>query len=210
MLSKIPGWAFAWSMGWLVFWFVVLISLGILVASQGNFSSADLLGFGVILLGGGGGGFTGGLLAGLFNMLALRPNAPSISWRHMSPTIRIWGVSGPLGMPVSGLIPAFMLAVGALTAQGAAPDCTGSLGDCVGQIIGSAVGGVIALVFITLFVFGVFVLAGWLSVRHIRRLEPGITTGQGWGVSAGWGCGAILAAMVMVVIVGLFSSLLGL
>jgi hypothetical protein len=218
VLSKIPGWAFAWSLGWLVFWIVVLIVLAIIVANQSGLGSHDLLSFGLILFSAGIGGFAGGLLAGLFTMLSLRPNAPSISWKHMSPTIRIWGISGPLGMLVSGLITSGMIAVGAISAQSAKPDCSGvGLGDCMGQIIGSALGEAIGMVIIILIVFLLFVIlawfltgmfAGWLAVRHIRRLEPGITNGQGWRVSAGWGCGAIVAAIIMIILVGMLTTAL--
>src|SRR5215211_2919327 len=115
VLSKIPGWAFAWSLGWLVFWIVVLVFLAFLASSQGDLGSNDFLSFMLILISGGVGGFIGGLLAGFFTMLTLRPNAPSISWKHMSPTIRIWGISGPLGMIVSGLVTSLMIAVGAVS-----------------------------------------------------------------------------------------------
>jgi hypothetical protein len=218
--SKIPGWAFAWSLGWLVFWLIFLIFLAILVASQGDTVSNNILGFLVILFSGGVGGFVGGLLAGLFTMLALRPNAPSISWKHMSPTIRIWGISGPLGMFVSGLITVFMLAVGALSVQVADPQCEGvGFGDCLGQIMGSAIGEAIGTFILVLLVFVLFVIAawfltgmfaGWLAVRHIRRLEPGITSRQGWRVSAGWGCGTILAVAVMAFLIGILTNTLGL
>jgi hypothetical protein len=174
----------------------------------------------VFLFSGATGGFIGGLLAGLFTMLTLRPNAPSIAWKHMSPTIRIWGISGPLGMIVSGVITSLMIAFGAVSIQSADPDCSGvGFGDCVGQIIGSALGEAIGLVIAILFIFLLFVVlawfltgmfAGWQVVRHIRRLEPGITRGQGWRVSAGWGCGAIVAAIVMIVLLGILSSALGL
>ena len=173
----------------------------------------------LILIGGGIGGFAGGLLAGLFTMLALRPNAPSISWKHMSPTIRIWGISGPLGMIVSGLITSVLIAIGAISVQSADPDCSAGFGDCVGQIIGSAIGEAIALVIFIGIVFLLFVLAAWfltglfagrLAVRHIRRLEPGITNRQAWSVSTGWGCGAIVAAIVTIIVVGIISSALGL
>ena len=220
VFSKIPGWAFAWSLGWLVFWIVFLVFLAVLVSSQGDLGSDDFLSFIVILISAGIGGFMGGLLAGLFTMLALRPNAPSISWKHMSPTIRIWGISGPLGMMVSGVVTTLLIAAGALNAQSANTDCVGmGVGDCLGQIIGSALGEAIALVILILLVFLLFVVAawfltgmfaGWLAVRHIRRLEPGITRGQGWRVSAGWGCGAIVAAIVTFILIGIFSSTLGL
>lgn len=218
VFSKIPGWAFAWSIGWLVFWIVVTILLAILVASQGNMGGDDIVSFMVFLVSGATGGFIGGLLAGLFTMLALRPNAPSISWKHMSPTIRIWAISGPLGMIVSGLITVIMLSVGAITSQNTDPECSGvSFGDCVGRVIGSALGEAIGFIIVVLFVFFVLVVlawfltgmfAGWQVVRHIRRLEPGITRSQGWRVSAGWGCGAIVAAIVMMALLGILSSVL--
>ena len=49
-----------------------------------------------------------------------------------------------------------------------------------------------------------------LAGSHIRRLEPGITNRQAWSVSTGWGCGAILAVIVMTIVVGIISSALGL
>jgi hypothetical protein len=52
--------------------------------------------------------------------------------------------------------------------------------------------------------------AGWQVVRHIRRLEPGITSSQGWRVSAGWGCGAVVAAIVMFILISILSSIVGL
>jgi hypothetical protein len=219
-LSKIPGWAIAWSLGWVVFSIVVLVCLAFLVSSQGNLERNDFLSFVLILLSGGMGGLIGGSLAGFFTMLTLRPNAPSISWKHMSPTIRIWGISGPLGMIVSGLITALLVAVGTLSVQGADPQCEGlGFGDCLGQIIGSALGEFIATVILVLLVFLLFLLAawfltgmfaGWLAVRHIRRLEPGITSAQGVRVSAGWGCGAVVAALVTFILIGILSSALGL
>ena len=78
-------------------------------------------------------------------------------------------------------------------------------------------GEAIAVVILTLLVFLLFVIAawfltgmfaGWLAVRHIRRLEPGITSGQGRGVSLGWGCGAIIAAIMTLIMVGVLSSAL--
>jgi hypothetical protein len=219
VFSKVPGWGCAWSLGWLVFWLLVIVLFSFAVASQGDMGSDDLIGFMLFIVSGVIGGFSGGLLAGLFTMLTLRPNAPSISWKHMSPTIRVWGISGPLGMIVSGLVTSLMLAVGAISAQSIEPDCSGGFSDCVGQIIGSALGEAIGLFLLVMFVFLLFVViawfltgmfAGWQVVRHIRRLEPGITRGQAWRVSAGWGCGAIVAAIVMIVLAGMLSSAFGL
>ncbi|HAV77302.1 MAG TPA: hypothetical protein DCX53_08110 [Anaerolineae bacterium] len=220
VLSKVPGWAFAWGLGWSVFWLIVLIFLIILAANQDGLNGEDTLGFILLLISGGIGGFAGGLVAGLITMLALRPNAPSISWMHMSPTIRIWGISGPLGMIVSGLVTALMVAVGAITVESANPDCSGvGFGECIGQVFGAALGEAIGIIIITLFVFILFAVAawfitgtfaGWLAIRHIRRLEPGITSGQSRSVSLGWGCGAIVAALVMIFVVGILSSAFGL
>jgi hypothetical protein len=221
VLGKIPGWAFAWSAGWLVFWIVVSIFLAFLAASeQGGIRGEDFLNFFVILFSGALGGLIGGLLAGLFTMLTLRPNAPSISWKHMSPTIRIWGISGPLGMIVSGLITVFMLVIGAISVQGVEPDCSGvGFGDCLGQIAGNAIGQAIGLFLLVMLVFLLFIIvawfltgmfAGWQVIRHVRRLEPGITRAQGWKVSTGWGCGAIVAAGSMIFILGILTSMLGL
>jgi len=174
----------------------------------------------VILMGGGLGGLTGGLLAGLFTMLSLRPNAPSISWKHMSPTIRVWAISGPLGMIVSGILTAILVAIGAISVQSAEPNCDNlNFGQCLGSIFGNAIGEALALVFFILLVFLLLVgivwfltgmFAGWQVVRHIRRLEPGITGRQGWGVSVGWGCGAIVATVVAVLSIVVISSAMGL
>ena len=220
VFSKIPGWAFAWSTGWMIFWSIMFFLFATVFASQSNLGGEDLINFFVILLSAGAGGFAGGSLAGLFTMLTLRPNAPSISWKHMRPTIRIWSISGPLGMLVSGAVTSIMIAVGALSVQGAKPDCSGvGLGECIGQILGSAIGEAIGWFILILGVFLLFLIAawfltgmfaGWLAVRHIRRLEPGITSRQGWKVSAGWGCGALLAAVVMFALLGILSSALGL
>jgi hypothetical protein len=123
-------------------------------------------------------------------------------------------------MVVSGLITSLLIALGALSVQSAEADCSGiGFGDCLGQIIGSAIGEAIGLFILVLGVFLLFVItawfltgmfAGWLAVRHIRRLEPGITSAQGWRVSAGWGCGAIVAAVIMIFLIGILTSALGL
>ena len=218
VFSKIPGWALAWGLGWLVFWIVAAIALFILTAAQDNSSDNS---WGIILLLPSGliGGFAGGLIAGLFTMLALRPNAPSISWRHMSPTIRIWGITGPLGMLISGLVTAFMVTIGAISVQDTDVDCTGlGFGECLGAGIGNAIGQVFVLFLLIVFVFILFVIAAWFltgvfagrqAVRHIRRLEPGITNGQSRGVSIGWGCGSLVAAFVTILLLGLLSNLFG-
>lgn len=220
VFSKVPGWAFAWGLGWLVFWVIALVFLLILSANDNGLQGEDLLGFILLLISGGIGGFAGGLIAGLFTMLALRPNAPSIAWRHMSPTIRIWGISGPLGLIVSGLITGLMVAVGAISAQSTDTNCDGlNFAECLGAGIGQAIGDAIAFFIIIAFVFLLFVIAawfltgmfaGWQAVRHIRRLEPGITNRQSRSVSLGWGCGAIVATIVTLIVVGILLSTFGL
>lgn len=220
VFSKIPGWAFAWSLGWLLFWIVVFVFLFMSVVFLGKAGWEDILNSVAILFSGMAGGFAGGLIAGLFTMLALQAYAPSISWKHISPTIRIWGISGPLGMIASGLITIVVLAMGAIGAPSAILNCDGvEFGSCVEQIVGAASGEYRGIFIFTLLVFLLFVIgawfltgmfAGWQAVRHIRRLEPGITSKQAWSVSAGWGCGAIVAALVTIIMVILFSGIWGL
>jgi len=50
LLSKIPGWAFAWGLGWMDFWLVVIVFLAFLVNSQGNMGSDNLLAFTIFSL----------------------------------------------------------------------------------------------------------------------------------------------------------------
>jgi hypothetical protein len=121
-------------------------------------------------------------------------------------------------MIVSGIVTAIMFAVGAIGVQGTEPNCDElNFGQCLGAYFGTAIGEFLALVFLVLLVFllllgivwfltGMF--AGWQVVRHIRRLEPGITRRQGWGVSAGWGCGALVATIVALLSIGIISNVL--
>ena len=221
VFSKIPGWAFAWASGWAVFWGIVCLVLLVALVAQDQAGEGETLAtLIVIIFSGAVGGLAGGLLAGFFTMLALRPNAPSISWKHMSPTIRIWAISGPLGMFVSGIVTAIMVTAGAISVQDTDPDCAGlSFGQCLGAGIGNALGEAIVFILIIVVVFLLLVglvwfltgmFAGWQVVRHIRRLEPGITKRQGWKVSTGWGCGAIVATIVALMVIGTLSSILGL
>ena len=221
VFRRVPSWAFAWGGGWTVFWLIIcLLLLGLMIGqneSDGGEVFATLF---VLLISGGIGGFVGGLLAGLFTMLALRPNAPSISWKHMSPTIRIWAINGPLGMVVSGIVTAVMVAAGAISVQGNDVSCEGlGFGECLGAGIGNALGEAILFILIIMLVFFLLVgvvwfltgmFAGRQAVRHIRRLEPGITSAQSRKVSMGWGCGALVATIVVVLVIGVLSSMLGL
>jgi hypothetical protein len=218
VFRKALRWALAWSVGWLIFWAATFVFLFIFVAILNRAGWEDILNFLTVSLGGMIGGFSGGLLAGLLTMLALRPNAPSISWKHMAPTIRIWAISGPLGMLISGVITVVMLIVGVITTQYSNPNCQGvPLAPCLSQIFRSASAeeiGTFTLIILVFFVLVVVVwfltgmLAGWLIVRHVRTLEPGITRRQGWSVSTGWGCGAIVAAAVTLLMIGLVAKLL--
>jgi hypothetical protein len=166
VFSKVPGWAFAWSLGWLIYWLAFAVYFAIASAIANSLNSEGL-GFVIpFVVSGGIGGFAGGLIAGLFTMLALRPNAPSIHWRHMSPAIRIWGISGLLGM-----LPALVITISALPAH-------------------------LTQATFVVWCFLTGIVAGVQAVRHIRRLEPGITNPQSTSVSFGWGCAALVGATV--------------
>jgi hypothetical protein len=220
ILGKVLGWAGAWSLGWLVFWALTFLFLFIFVIIQNQVGREDFLNFMAFCFSGLAGGFAGGSVAGLLSMLALRPYAPSITWKHISPTIRIWAISGPAGMIISGILTVFMLIVGIVSIQNPPADCASQgIAQCLGQIFGNALGETIAtviliiaifllLVIITWFLTGMF--AGWLVVRHVRTLEPGITRRQGWSVSAGWGCGAIVAALIALLALSFLATTFGL
>lgn len=202
VFGKSFGWAAAWALGWGIFWVV----FPLLLALFGEGEAIE--GFALFPLGGLAGGAVGGLLAGLFTMFALRRNAPSIGWKHMAASIRIWGIVGPVGAAAAGILSVLSVDVASILGGG---DCTG-LGECVGQIIGGAIAAilVLALVFILAMlatVFGVGLVAGGLAVRHIRRLEPGILGKQAAWVVLGWGLGAILAVIASVSAIGALGGL---
>ena len=98
-------------------------------------------------------------------------------------------------MIVSGAITALIVAEGILSVPRQELNCQG-ISECIGAAFGQVLGEFIITVFLVGLVFLLFVaaawfltgmFAGWLAVHHIRRLEPGITNGQGWRVSTGWG-----------------------
>jgi hypothetical protein len=178
VFSKVPGWAVAWGLGWFIFWlaFAVYYAIASVIA---NSQSAENLDFIVpYVVGGSIGGFTGGLMAGLFTMLALRPNAPSIHWRHMAPAIHIWGISGLLG-----ILPALVITMNTLPAY-------------------------LTQIAFAVWCFLTGLLAGLLAVRHIRRLEPGITNPQSISVCLGWGCAALVGSTVTFELGSLISTLI--
>ncbi|MEW5959286.1 MAG: toll/interleukin-1 receptor domain-containing protein [Chloroflexota bacterium] len=205
-LGRIPGWALAWGLGWAIYWLVLPILMMILGGSE-------VKNFILLPIGGFIGGLVGGLLAAIFTMAALRHNASTIAWKHMSASIRIWGIVGPIGTIIAGSI-AFVLVNFEDFYQDV--DCAElGFGDCMGAMfgaaIGSAIAGLVILVFlvilyvlIALFLIGV--VAGLLAVRHIRRLEPGILGRQAIWVVLGWGVGADLAALASLVIFSLFEA----
>lgn len=214
VLSKVPGWAFAWSLGWLAFCSIGVLLLIIILLFQNEMKAEYLLDFVIIIAGAVIGGFSGGIFAGTATMLALRPYASSISWRHMSPGIRIWAIYGPAGLAGSGLLTYLLMEAGTIAVQAA--DCTDlGLGECIGAIAGQIAAFIILAIVVflilataTWFVIGLF--AGRRSVNHIRRLEPGITNSQSRGVSLGWGCGSIVAAVVSLILWGFLLNTLGL
>jgi len=220
VFRKAVSWALAWSLGWLLFWAMTFIFLFIFIAVQNKAGWEDILNFLVFSFSGLSGGFIGGFIAGILSMLVLRPYAPSIVWRHMSPTIRIWVFSGPLGMIISGILTVIMLVVGIISTQNASQNCQGiPFAQCLSQIFSGAYEENIRTIMLIAAIFFIFVvivwfltgtLAGWLVVRHVRKLEPGITTRQGWGVSSSWGCGAIVAALIAILVIGIAVRVFGL
>jgi len=191
VFSRVPGWALAWAIGWAIFWVVVPI-VAIVVTRPDETSD-----WFVLPIGGFVGGLVGGVFAGFFTMVSLRHNASSIRWRHMSPAIWIWSLVGPIGV-----VAAFGIALASMSVP-AATECT-EFGQCIGQAIGSAIGAAIvailaALLYTVIAVFVIGAVAGWLAVRAIRRLEPGIVGLQTAGVLISWGLGSIVAAIATLV-----------
>lgn len=221
MVRKIPAWGCAWSLGWGIFWLVFVVALTIFGFATGvDYDPSDTVTSIVgVSLGASLGGFIGGLVAGLVSMLTLRRYAPSIAWKHMAPAVRIWVTSGVLGILLSGLLTSIMLGMGMLAVEVNLPDCSGlSMEECMGASLGNAMGAAIGTVILILFVFiallsaiwflaGLF--AGWLAVRHIRTLEPGITRGETRWVMFGWGLGAVTSAVTTLGMIGLVSTTTG-
>jgi hypothetical protein len=204
VFSKIPGWAFAWGLGWVIFWLVLMIAS--LLLSEDSSTEGMIL----MPLGGFGGGMIGGLLAGLVTMFALRYNATNIAWKHMKSSIRIWGLVGPIGVLVAGWLAVLFFN----SPASGNVDCSSlSFGDCfgsmIGQVFADAIGAVFALIvaiilYALIAIFGIGAVAGWLAVRHIRRLEPGILGKQSVWVVLGWGAGAVVAVIASLIVVAPF------
>ena len=220
VFRKAVSWALAWSLGWLVFWILTFLFLFIFILIQNRAGWEDILNFLIFSFGGWIGGFGGGLIAGILSMMALRPYAPSIFWRHISPSIRIWTISGPLGMIVSGLLTATLMIVGVISLKNPTPSCQGmDVTTCLSRILRSIYSEDVQTILLAILVYFVLLIsvwfltgtfAGWLIVRHVRKLEPGITTRQAWNVSAGWGCGAIFAALFTLLTIRILATIFNL
>jgi hypothetical protein len=206
VLRKIPGWALAWAIGWLVVWTVVFFVLVLIQGSSGSSDSIGIRQLPLVSVSGSAGGFAGGLVAGLFTMLALRHNAPSVGWKHQSLAIRVWAVGGTIAFAVFiGIVWLFLNR----DVQSTSVDCSGlNLGECFQASVGQAVGDVIGQVCLGLLIgiligfmssVGVVLIiglvAGAVAVRRIRRLEPGILGRQAAWVVVGWGLGAVVAVI---------------
>lgn len=217
IFRKALGWALAWSIGWLIFSSLTFIVLFFIIALQHEAGSEDVYNFLTVSISGMSGGFAGGLVAGTASMVALRPYAPSIFWKHMSPTILIWAIHGPLGIIISGIITTIMLIAGVISTGYEQPSCQRTeFVQCLSQIYRNAYQQDIATIFLIAVVFMLLMVAvwflagtfaGWFIVHQVRRLEPGITTKQGWGVSTGWGCGAIIAAIGTVSLIAIIANI---
>jgi len=208
VLARVPGWGCAWSIGWGIFWLILVTILIVASAWNQGFGDSDFLIVLALTISGALGGGVGGLLAGAVTMSVLQRNAPSVSWKHMSPSIGIWVVSGSLGVLVSVGVTIILINLGAIAVSGPEVSCEGlRLQDCVGQIFVGAFGYAAELFialcsFSLLFMAGIWfltgILAGWWAVRRIKRLEPGITPKQTRRVTLGWGCGAVLATIATI------------
>lgn len=216
--GKMPGWGLAWGIGWLLFWLVMaLFLLFISLGDPAPLTGENFLVLLALILCGGLGGAAGGLIAGFVTMIVLRRHASSVAWPHMSPAVGIWAVSGPIGTALSVGLTVLLINVGLIVISAPKGDCSGlSFQECVGQIftatIEYAINLMIALcAFSLLFMLGTWFLtgmfAGWWAVRRIRRMEPGITRKQSTGVSLGWGCGSVAAAVMFLVCLGILIAL---
>jgi hypothetical protein len=204
VLGRVPGWALAWALGWMVIGAIVpiLVEIG-WNRKLGTSTPLDLAQLLLMPVWGLIGGFAGGLLAGLFTMLALRRNAASIRWKHMAMAFRIWAIAGTI---VCVVIFGFFFLSSQGPAASAPVDCSGlGPGDCFMQSMGQGLSDILsqACFGLLIMIFGgafsaigillVGMVAGGAAVRRIRRLEPGILGRQAFWVVLGWGLGAVLA-----------------
>ena len=192
---------------------LVLLGWNRVMASSTPLDPAQLL---ILPVWGFVGGLAGGLLAGLFTMLALRRNAASIRWKHMSMGFRIWAVAGTI-VTLAAFALVFFTSTG--PAASAPVNCSGlGFGDCFVQRMGQSLSDALsqACFGIFLMIFGgafaavgiliVGMVAGGAAVRRIRRLEPGILGRQAFWVVLGWGLGAVLAMVGVLFLVSRSTS----
>ena len=217
VLSRVPGWALAWALGWAVMWaimpVVVLYGWNRVTGTSTPLNTSQLL---ILPVLGFAGGLAGGLLAGLFTMLALRRNAGSIRWKHMSMAFRIWAVAGTIVAVV-----AFALIFVSSTRPAESPpvDCSGlSFGECFSKSMGQGLsdalqqacfGAAILIFGGTISAIGILLVGlatGSAAVRRIRRLEPGILGRQAFWVVLGWGLGAVLAMVTVLYLASRLTS----
>jgi hypothetical protein len=220
VFTKIPGWGAAWSLGCSIPWAGLVCLIAFLTVLQGDSTEGMVAFVLTVSVSTWVGGLIGGVIAGTFTMLALRRYAGSIGWKHMRPSITIWLLGGPLGLVVSIIITGLLAVAGVQFAgNSASADCSGlGFGECLGQGLGIAIGDAIAeaaaiigvgilMMVVAWLCLGFFY--GWLAVRRIRRLEPGIKRAESIWVMSGWSAGTLGGTLTTLVVLVVIASVLG-
>jgi hypothetical protein len=223
VFAKIPGWALAWAIGWLIIWTAIPVVLYILNNFAGSSEPPDLGKLAFASLSGIAGGLVGGLVAGLFTMIALRHNAPSVSWKHQSLAIRIWAVGGTIVVAVVVGVVWLILNTGSPPSVESTPvDCNTLSLECFQARIDQAAQDIVGQICMGFmyFLFAILIgllsgllavlliglVAGVIAVRRIRRLEPGILGRQTAWVVVGWGLGAVAGVVAGFGLLGLLTG----
>ena len=223
VFAKVPGWALAWAIGWLIIWTAIPAVLFLLNSVAGSSEPPDLGEWVFASLSGIAGGFAGGLVAGLFTMIALRHNAPSVSWKHQSLAIRIWAVGGTIVVVVVVGVIWLILNTGAPPMVESTPvECNKLSLECFEARIDQAAQDIVGQICMGFmyFLFAVLIgllsglvavliiglVAGVIAVRRIRRLEPGILSRQTAWVVVGWGLGAVVGVVAGFGLLGLLTG----
>lgn len=193
-IFRVFGWGLAWSLGWglsilLMPLIMFLFPFNAFGAYPGiawpNSNVIDYilyLPFIGLLAGG-----AGGLAAGAATVSVLGSMIHSVTWQKIKPSIRLWGF---IGAGAFGLTLLFFLPV--------------TLGTLPAELM-LFFSYLVGLLFIPGLWFAIGSLIGWLSLRPIRILEPGISTVQSRKIAVAWGCGAILAYYALVGALGLLA-----